>query len=80
MNLCPWKNILGEPGKGIHSIRFFNIAIVDLLLTFVLAFFINNLIGGNTKMYFVVLLFCFTFGIILHKLFCVDTTIGKLLK
>lgn len=80
MSLCKWKNILGESGKGVHSIRLFGVAIVDVLLTFVLAFFINKLIGGNIKMFFVVLLFCFTLGIILHKLFCVDTTIGKLIN
>ena len=77
MNLCKYKNILGEPGKGIHSFRIFNISIVDVLLTFVLAFVINLFIKTN---YFVVLIFCFSLGIILHKLFCVDTTIGKLLK
>jgi len=77
MSLCKYKNILGEPGKGIHSFRIFNIAVVDVLLTFVLAFVINLFIKTN---YFIVLIFCFCLGIILHKLFCVDTTIGKLLK
>ena len=80
MSLCKWKNILGEPGKGPHSIRFFGVAIVDVLLTIALAFFINKLIGGNIKMFFIVLLFCFTLGIILHKLFCVETTIGKIIN
>jgi len=77
MSLCKYKNILGEPGKGIHSFRIFNIAVVDVLLTFVLAFVINLFIKTN---YFIVLIFCFCLGIILHKLNCVDTTIGKLLK
>lgn len=36
MNLCKYKNILGEPGKGVHSYRIFNIAIVDVLLTLIL--------------------------------------------
>ena len=77
MNLCKYKNILGEPGKGVHSFRIFNIAIVDVLLTFVLAFVLNIFIKTN---YFVVLIFCFCLGIILHKLFCVDTTVGNWLK
>ena len=77
MSLCKYKNILGEPGKGIHSIRLFNISIIDVLLTFVLAWILNIFIKTN---YFVVLVFCFCLGIILHKLFCVDTTIGKLFK
>ena len=37
---CPfnaYSTIFGLPGKGIHSFRFLNTAIVDYLLTFVLA-------------------------------------------
>lgn len=79
MNLCKYKNILGEPGKGVHSIRLFGVAIVDVLLTFLLAFVINYFIGGNFKMYLIVLIFSFSLGIILHEIFCVKTTIGKLL-
>jgi hypothetical protein len=26
---CKYKNIFGEEGKGVHSYRIFNIAIVD---------------------------------------------------
>lgn len=77
MGKCAWKNLLGESGKGIHSFRFMNVAIVDVLLTFVLAFVINHFVKTN---YFVVLLFCFSLGIILHKLFCVTTTVGNILK
>ena len=77
MNLCKYKNILGEPGKGVHSIRFFGVAVFDVILTFVLAWIINSFVKTN---YFVVLIFCFSLGIILHKIFCVDTTIAKWLK
>ena len=80
MGFCKYKNILGEPGTGVHSIRIFDIAVVDVLLTFLLAWWINKSIGGNLQLYFVVLVFCFCLGIILHKLFCVETTIGKYLK
>jgi hypothetical protein len=91
MNLCKWKDILGKPNSGIHSIRLFNISIVDVLLTILLAFFINRSLFenpssgtapliGNWKMFIVVLIFCFCLGIILHKIFCVDTTIGKWLN
>ena len=79
MNLCKYKNILGEPGKGIHSIRLFGVSVIDVLLTFLLAFVINYFIGGNFKMYLIVLIFSFSLGIILHEIFCVKTTIGKLL-
>ena len=36
--LCKYKNALGRPGKGIHSFRIANIAVVDVALTFVLAY------------------------------------------
>ena len=77
MNLCKYKNVLGEPGKGVHSIRLFGVAVFDVIMTFVLAWIINLFVKTN---YLVVLLFCFSLGIILHKIFCVDTTIGNLLK
>ena len=31
--LCQYKDIFGKVGEGIHSYRFFNIAIADVLLT-----------------------------------------------
>ena len=37
MSLCKYANALGEPGKGVHSIRVFNIAVVDVLFTIILA-------------------------------------------
>jgi hypothetical protein len=79
MSLCKYKNILGEPRKGVHSIRLFDISVVDVVLTFVLAWGINGLISGNLKTYYIVLIFCFVLGIALHDLFCVKTTIGKLI-
>ena len=33
MDLCKYKNALGEPGKGIHSYRLFGVAIVDVIMT-----------------------------------------------
>ena len=76
-NFCLYKDILGKPGTGVHRFRIFNIAIVDVLLTFLLAYAL--------KMYFVdihygiILLVCFLLGIFLHRLFCVKTTIDKFL-
>lgn len=80
MSLCKYKNILGEPGKGVHSIRLFNISVIDVLLTFLLAWGINRLIGGNISTYYIVLIFSFVLGIVLHDLFCVETTIGRYLN
>ena len=74
MNLCKYKNIFGESGKGVHSYRIFNIAIVDVLATIIGAFIISRVFKqpfGYT------LLFLFLLGIFLHKIFCVKTTVGK---
>lgn len=71
-----YSDILGSPNKGVHSIRVFDLAIVDVILTFVVAYFISRLIKKN---YLIVLLLFFISGIILHRLFCVRTTIDKFL-
>jgi len=71
-----YSDILGEPGKGVHSIRVFDIAIVDVILTFVGAYFISRFLK---KDYWTVLILFFISGIILHRLFCVKTTIDKFL-
>ena len=74
--LYKYKNILGKPGTGVHSYRFMNIAIVDVLLTLLLAFVISY----YTKYSFLyVSIILFILGIIMHRLFCVRTTIDKLL-
>ena len=77
MSLCQYKNIFGAPGTGVHSYRLFGVAIFDVISTFILALVLNYFIKTN---YFVVLIFCFCLGIIMHKLFCVETTIGKIVK
>jgi len=75
--LCKYKNIFGKVGTGIHSYRIFNIAIADVLLTIIAAYLIH-LFNPKSKFYFV-LFVLFVLGIILHRIFCVKTTIDKLL-
>ena len=75
--LCQYKNILGKPGQGIHSYRIFNIAIVDVVLTIIGAYIIYLFLPKIN--YFVILILLFILGIILHKIFCVRTTIDKYL-
>ena len=76
MNLCKYKNILGVPGQGPHSYRIFNIAIVDVLLTLILAYIISYIYKISFVKTSITL---FILGILLHRLFCVRTTIDKLL-
>jgi hypothetical protein len=74
--LCKYRNALGVPGKGAHSIRLADVAIVDVIMT---------LVGAYIIAYFERTSFAWTaaglflLGIILHRLFCVRTTIDKLL-
>lgn len=75
--LCQYKDILGKPGQGIHSYRIFNIAIVDVILTIIGAYVIYLFFPKIN--YFVILILFFTLGIVLHKIFCVKTTIDKYL-
>jgi hypothetical protein len=74
-NLCGYKNILGEPGKGFHE-HYFGFAIFDLIATIIAAFIIMLYLKKYTSMSH-----SLTFGIILlilliiaeyvHKLFCI---------
>ena len=75
--LCQYKDILGKPGQGIHSYRIFNIAYVDVLFTIIGAYIIYLFFPKMN--YFVILILLFILGIILHKIFCVRTTIDKYL-
>lgn len=68
--------MFGMPNTGLHKYRIFNIAIIDVVLTIILALIINNFIRIN---FWYILLMLFFIGIILHKLFCVKTTIDKLI-
>jgi hypothetical protein len=76
MSLCDYKDALGEPGKGIHSYRFMGVSIADVIITIIGALILSFIIK---KPFLVVLLVLFILGIISHKLFCVRTTIDKLL-
>ncbi len=76
MSLCKYKDAFGKPGEGPHKYRIFNIAIVDTLLTVLLAFIIAYF--SSVSLVYVIP-FTFILGIVLHRLFCVRTTVDKLL-
>ena len=76
MNLCKYKNALGVPNEGVHSYRFLGVAIVDVIMTIILAGFISYFINISFVYTSISL---FILGNILHRLFCVRTTIDKLL-
>ena len=82
MSLCKYKNIFGEVNTGIHTIRIFNIAIFDVLFTIIGGIIIQFLLLRIFSFYIdltLILLILFSLGILLHRVFCVRTTIDKLL-
>ena len=74
---CKYKDILGKPGEGLHSYRILDISIMDVLFTILLAKFIQYYLL-ETYSIWLILIFCFLAGIMLHRIFCVKTTIDKL--
>ncbi len=72
--LCKYRHILGSENKGVHSYRLLNIAVVDTVLTIILAFFIAIRLRTSFLLVFFILLIVAT---LLHRLFCVNTTITK---
>ena len=75
MSLCKYKDIFGKVGEGAHSVRFFNFAVVDTLLTFVAAYIINLYLKSNVYLIFFILLIA---SIFIHRIFCVETTLTKM--
>jgi len=73
---CKYKDIFGKPNTGAHSYRFLGFAIVDFLLVIIFTYIFTYF----TKFpFWPSLVFFFLFGIFIHRLFCVRTTVDKLL-
>lgn len=72
--LCPYRDLFGKPGEGPHSIRIFGVAAVDVVLTLIGAWFIARYLSIG---YGWALFGLFLSGIVLHRLFCVRTTVDR---
>lgn len=81
MDLCQYKDVFGKPGETVHSYRVFDIAIIDAILVMIIAVVIKVILDkhypGISLGY--ILLAVFTTGILAHRIFCVRTTVDKLL-
>jgi hypothetical protein len=75
--LCPYKDSLGKVGEGVHSYRVFDIAIMDVIFTIIGAVIIHFFMPQYR--FIVILASLFAAGIVLHRMFCVRTTIDKIL-
>ena len=72
--LCKYAHIFGKENEGVHAIRVFDIAIIDLLLTILASWLVAKYTKTNIILVFIALLLV---AIIMHRLFCVNTTINK---
>jgi fatty acid desaturase len=75
MNLCQYRHIFGKENEGAHSYRIWNIAIVDLLLTIIGALGLSIYFKQPFWLIFVIIMII---GLVLHRLFCVRTTLTKM--
>lgn len=76
--MVDFSKLFGEPNKGIHNLSIFGIAMVDTVLTIIVAIIVANyLYKRNCVNYIVILLkvcVClFILSYIVHKLFNVKT-------
>ena len=77
MDLCQYKNAFGKPGPiGMRKYRIFGIAIYDVVVTM---FCVLILTYFTKTPYWITLVFVFVLGIVVHRLFCVRTSIDKML-
>lgn len=68
--------MFGKPNEGIHAYRIFDIAVVDVVMTVIAAIVIAFV---SDQHFIYVLLALFAIAIAAHRLFCVRTTVDKLL-
>ena len=79
MNLCKYKHVFGEEGTGVHSLRLFNLAVADVMGTIVIALALAwwmQLTLTNTVLFICIV---FLIAILVHRAFCVNTTINKMI-
>lgn len=74
MDLTKYRNIFGEPKKGIHSVRVLGISLFDVVLTGLGAYLIGRWTGSNPYLVFVGLIFL---GIGVHGFFGVNTQLNS---
>jgi len=74
---CPYANILGEPNKGVHSIRLFGLSVVDIVLTIIGAYVISKAYNID---FWKSLLGFFVLGEVLHYIFGANTAFLKMIN
>lgn len=72
---CIYKDSLGIPGQGFHT-HFLGIAILDVIGTILIAELLSYVFNWNI---YLTMIATFLTGIVLHRMFCVRTTVDKIL-
>jgi hypothetical protein len=73
---CKYKDIIGKPGEGAHSYRFLGFAVVDTVTVIIVALLVAWYFKWNV---WYTLVGFFIAGILTHRLFCVRTTVDKII-
>jgi len=77
VDLCKYKDIIGKPNTGLrHKYRLFDFAVIDISVTILAGFLISWFFKWNL---WYTLGGIFLLGVISHRIFCVRTTVDKLL-
>ena len=74
--LHKYKDIIGKPGEGAHSYRFLGFTVVDTVTVIIVALLVAWYFKWNA---WYTLVGFFISGVLVHRLFCVRTTVDKLL-
>jgi fatty acid desaturase len=73
--LCKYRHVFGKEREGVHAVRLLDVAVVDMLGTVLIAWLLSRATGWNGWGVFAALMLA---SLLLHRLFCVDTTLTKL--
>jgi hypothetical protein len=82
MGLCRYSGLLGQPNQGVHT-HVLGVAVFDVLLTVVaslgLWWLLKTVVPSWRVSFWLVLLLLFLSSILVHRLFCVRTTVDRML-
>jgi hypothetical protein len=76
---CPYRDIFGKVREGPHSYRILDVAVVDSVLTVLLALFLQKIFFQNFS-FLQVLTVTFIVGELMHWYFCVDSKVIQIFK
>jgi len=73
--LCQYKDIIGKPNTGLrHQFRFFDIAVLDTIVTLLAVYAISVYFDFS---FWYTLVVVFIIMVISHRLFCVRSTTDR---